>query len=620
MSSLPANLNNRYLSFRLFVLSFLCLVPFWAKAIDINILEDKDCKLTARQVYSIYQKGDVPLLNNNKFNSGVTSSVFWLIVDVPENNPGKKLVIGNPHINRLDFYKISNGQPIFSFKTGDHYPFNHRLISHRLFVFPLSAALQHNYYLIRVDKHNESLQLTAEILTDDQFYNARLQEDIVNALFWGMLTLTIVFGTFLYISFKDILYLHYVLYILVALLWVLTDMGYAYQFLWSDYPYIASRARLFLNLAFTVTMIQFMQSFIGQTKDSRWYKPLKWIKIVNIIFAFLVLTVPHPTGSATKILYGFLILHITLDLFGLIPFVLSITDKIKERNRQAWFYLISVLVLLVCVFAELIEQAGITGPITSYFQDYGVQTGIAIEAVILNFGLASRFNQYKNEKEQLLIHINQKQNELTERIVETQEAERKKIADQLHDEVGSLLSLVSLQISSVIEHGDANRQNVVKLKKADEVLHSVTDTVRNMSHTLTPLVIERYGFKNAIIDLQKNINLAGVIKIECVIIGFEDRNKYNIHLSNDLYRIVQELVNNVIKHAEATHALIQIIGYDEMISVLIEDNGKGLTNNNLKTPGIGLAAIRSKIDYFGGQMELSQKHDGGTLVNIEIPV
>lgn len=616
----PFIFKKKNILIRLFYLLLLCLPSVLTKAADIHILEDKTRGFSAQQVYLMYSKGKVPLLKQNKFSSGVTSSVYWLIVNLPRQRFEQKLVIGNPNINRLDFYRVTNGKVVLDHITGDHYPFRQRPVNNRLFVFPLLPTEQQNFYLVRVDKHNESLQLDAEVVSDAEFYNGMTEENLINALTWGILLLIIVFGTFLFISVKDKLYLYYVLYILSALLWVLADTGYGFQLLWPEYPDFANRARLFLNLCLTVTIIQFMQAFIGQSSDSRWYKPLQIIKIINIIFAVLVLTVPFPTGDANQALYVFLVIHLTIDAFTLIPFLLSIIEKVRTNNRQAWFYLISVLALMVCIFAELFEQAGVTISNTSYFQDYGVQTGIVIEAVILNFGLAIRFNRYKNDKEQLLIKINQKQNELTERIIETQESERKKIAGQLHDEVGSLLSLASLHISSVIDQNKGSQETVLKLKKADEVLHSVTTTVRNMSHTLTPLAIERYGFKNAIIDLQNTINLAGVLKIECIIIGFEERDKYNIHLLNDVYRIVQESVNNIIKHAEATHALIQVIGYDEIISVMIEDNGKGLSSSIVKKPGIGIAGIHSKIDYFGGRIEWSEKRDGGTLVNIEIPV
>jgi len=253
--------------------------------------------------------------------------------------------------------------------------------------------------------------------------------------------------------------------------------------------------------------------------------------------------------------------------------------------------------------------------------NFGVQTGLVIEIIVLNFGLAHRFNSYKNEKETLLIEVNKKQNELTERIIETQETERRKIADQLHDDVGSMLSLAILQISTVIDKETSEDKSKINLEKSMKVLYTVSDTIRNMSHTLTPLAIEKYGFKNAIIDLVGSINLTNKIHVEYVILGFENTENYTSNFLNDMYRVVQELLNNMIKHSEASHCLIQLIEHDDALSLLIEDNGKGLKNELLEVKnGVGLTNIKSRVEYFKGQIELSEKVEGGTLINIEIPI
>jgi signal transduction histidine kinase len=142
-----------------------------------------------------------------------------------------------------------------------------------------------------------------------------------------------------------------------------------------------------------------------------------------------------------------------------------------------------------------------------------------------------------------------------------------------------------------------------------------------MSHSLTPLAIEKYGFRNAVVDLIASINLAKKIQVEYIILGFENPKNYKSNLLNDLYRIIVELLTNVIKHSEASHCLIQLIEHEDVLSILIEDNGKGMQNDLvvLKS-GMGLNNIKSRIEYFNGRIELSEKIEGGTLVNIEIPV
>ncbi len=209
--------------------------------------------------------------------------------------------------------------------------------------------------------------------------------------------------------------------------------------------------------------------------------------------------------------------------------------------------------------------------------------------------------------------------EVMQGAIDAEENERYKIADQLHDETGGMLSLASLNISSALEKGDADNLSNEKLKKAHEILTTVSTSIRDISHRLTPLVIEKYGFRKAIEDMDHTINLSGKIKFQTVIIGFDDAAKYPVSLLNNIYRIIQELVHNILKHAQATKAMLEVVEHEDSISVIAEDNGIGISDYTA-AKGKGLEAIQSKIAYLKGRMEINRKNDRGTLIVIEIPV
>jgi len=449
-----------------------------------------------------------------------------------------------------------------------------------------------------------------------QLFQKSTKENLIAGILWGIIILVIVFVCFMYVTVREKLYLHYLLYLLTAALWIAADKGYGYQFFWPEFPDFANRARPVFNALLNIVFIQLMQSFVNQSRESPFYKPLYIIKIASFILSLCFLFLPTIFHAFSFWFLGGLLL---LGASTVIIILLSLVEQIVKKNRAAWFYSISIFMLVVFSVAELIIHSGRANYELYYLSNFGIQTGLVIEIIILNFGLAYRFNSYKNEKETLLIEINKKQNELTERIIVTQETERRKIADQLHDDVGSMLSLAILQISTVIDREKS--QDNINLEKSMKVLGSVSDTIRNMSHTLTPLAIEKYGFKNAIIDLIASINLTNKIKVEYVILGFENTENYTSNFLNDMYRVVQELLNNMIKHSEASHCLIQLIEHDDTLSLLIEDNGKGFKNDLLKVKkGVGLDNIKSRVEYFKGQIELSEKVEGGTLINIEIPI
>lgn len=602
----------RYLSILLFI-----ILSDTAVASDIYIYKDQRNTLSSQQILEIFKQGKAEKLPDGSFNPGFTKSVYWLIIRASPEILNHKLVIGNAHINKIEFYVSEKKGTHLKYITGDHFPFRQRPIINRLFIFPLEAAVQ-SVYLIKIDKRAESLQLNAKILSSEQLFQKSTKENLIAGILWGIIILVIVFVCFMYITVREKLYLHYLLYLIVASLWIAADKGYGFRYLWFEYPDFANRARPVFNAALNIMIIQLMQSFVNQGRESNFYTSLHITKIASLVLALCFLLLPTAFHSYS---YWFLGALLFLGALTVILVVLSLVEQIIMRNRAAWFYMISIFMLIVFSVAELIIHSGKSSHELYYLSNFGIQTGLVIEIIILNFGLAHRFNSYKNDRETLLIEVNKKQNELTDRIIVTQETERRKIADQLHDDVGSMLSLAILQISTAIDKGKSENQSEINLEKSMKVLGTVSDTIRNMSHSLTPLAIEKYGFKNALIDLIANINLTNKIRVEYVILGFENTDNYSPNFLNDMYRVIQELLNNMIKHSEATHCLIQLIEHDDTLSLLIEDNGKGLNNEHLNGKnGVGLNNIKSRVDYFKGQIEISEKVEGGTLINIEIPI
>lgn len=209
----------------------------------------------------------------------------------------------------------------------------------------------------------------------------------------------------------------------------------------------------------------------------------------------------------------------------------------------------------------------------------------------------------------------QQQIDLMMGVMEAEANERRTIADQLHNEVNPLLSVASLNVSSALEHTAANPQ----LRKAQDMLTRVSSTVRGISHRLTPQLIEQQGFRRAVEELAESINLSEKVQLKTILIGFDE--PLPVLFLSDLYRIVQELVQNVIRHAEATEATVEIVEHDRHVTIIVDDNGVGIPSD-YEGDGQGLQTIRAKVALRHGQMDAQRKPDGGTLVvidNLELP-
>ncbi len=246
---------------------------------------------------------------------------------------------------------------------------------------------------------------------------------------------------------------------------------------------------------------------------------------------------------------------------------------------------------------------------------------IILVLAALSFVLLLRWRQSKERHNAQLQLLAQRQRiETSKALRQAEEEERKRIASKLHDEVGALLSVAKLNIDQLEKDlFVADSGATIKLVTAQKLLGDVSDTVRGISHTLMPVAMEKYGLKAALLDLINAINSSGKLKIEEVIEGLEDTGSWSEDFQLGLYRIVQEILNNIIKHAQASHVLVQIINLDNAVTIYMEDNGKGFDDAE-KREGLGLRLLKSNIEYLNGVIEINGQKNKGTFVLIEVPL
>jgi two-component system, NarL family, sensor kinase len=214
-----------------------------------------------------------------------------------------------------------------------------------------------------------------------------------------------------------------------------------------------------------------------------------------------------------------------------------------------------------------------------------------------------------------------RQQELRNRaIIEAEEKERKRIARDLHDGVGQMLSAAKLNLSNLegyLKKGPQNQWDMIK-NSMDLVDDSVKE-VRQVSHNMMPNALIQFGLVRAVRDFISRISSSESLKIDLEVIGLSDRLEPTTETV--LYRVLQELVNNVIKHSEANHLSIQVIRHDTELTVMLEDNGKGFdTNLVTEGKGIGLNNIISRINFLNGRVDFDSAPGRGTTVTIEIPL
>ncbi len=202
-------------------------------------------------------------------------------------------------------------------------------------------------------------------------------------------------------------------------------------------------------------------------------------------------------------------------------------------------------------------------------------------------------------------------------MIEFQESERTRIASDLHDRLGSILSAVKLNFASVREQlNRIDSDQKQRLTVVTGLIDEAATEVRRISHDMASSVLANFGLLHAVYDLKNALETSGKIKIEVFEHGMDKRLSSAQEIN--IYRIIQELVSNSLKHAKATQIDIHFTKEEEMLTVIVEDNGIGFPKEKRPNSGIGLANIEKRINDLDGSFTLDSNPKSGTTAIIEL--
>lgn len=217
-------------------------------------------------------------------------------------------------------------------------------------------------------------------------------------------------------------------------------------------------------------------------------------------------------------------------------------------------------------------------------------------------------NRQKRKAAQLVIEQEQLRNRA---VITAEDEERKRIAKDLHDGVGQQLSAVKMNLSAY-----SSNNNTRQLTDIMNMLDDAVKEVRSVSHSMMPNALLHAGLASAIRDFMNNVALSGKIQVDVQLIGIKERLEEKKETT--LFRIIQECVTNIIKHAEASRLTLQLIHHPEHLTLMIEDDGKGFVVKASRG-GIGIKNIESRVAYINGTLDIDSHPGRGTTITVEIP-
>lgn len=204
-------------------------------------------------------------------------------------------------------------------------------------------------------------------------------------------------------------------------------------------------------------------------------------------------------------------------------------------------------------------------------------------------------------------------------MIEGQEKERQRIANDLHDHLGSLLVTLKLHFQNLKMRKDRFQEDGDRLmKQTDDLIDEAYHQVRRIAHMKNAGVNAREGLLPAVRNFAAKVSASTRILIEVEEHGMDEKLENTLEVT--IFRIIQELIANIIKHSEATEAVIHLTNHGDMINLLVEDNGQGFEPEKIKVKeGMGLHSIQRRIELLGGSVDIESIPSRGTTIITNIP-
>lgn len=246
---------------------------------------------------------------------------------------------------------------------------------------------------------------------------------------------------------------------------------------------------------------------------------------------------------------------------------------------------------------------------------------IGAAATLLIISLLSYRNYKQKQKlQQQRISELEKEKQLmaTEAVLRGEEQERTRLAKDLHDGLGGMLSGIKYSFQTMKGNLVMTPENAQAFERGMDMLDSSIKEMRRVAHNMMPEALVKFGLDTALRDFCNDINQSGALEVNYQSIGMKEA-KLEHTSAVTIYRIVQELINNTMKHAAAKTAIVQVSKTNEVITVTVEDDGVGFNPVLLQqAKGIGWSNIRSRLEYLKGKLDIQSEPGKGTSVHIEL--
>lgn len=539
----------------------------------------------------------------------IHDQTLWIRIPLAifrNEKPIALISIENPHINFLKCWFMRGDNIVWESRVmGDHLPFDAREIPDAGFSFSLPQGYETRQLevVFALDKRKSKMEIPLYFSTMDDISIRKESEGAGMGFLLGFISLLALIQIYLLVSTGDKAHAWYTLYLLIITGYLLADKGLLFKYVFPGTPDFNDLLRpMFLTLClqpvmmFYRTLLQLKQTMPIHDRIIKW--------ILGLHFLLMVIGFSsRPTEDYTAQHFWISIISVVSPAILIIFLWITVTAT-RRKIPLAGYAAFSLAGLSLFILLFSLHQNDRLPDILA-ITSHGQYAGMLLDGVVMTFALIHRFLSFKRRNRELRQQIREQQEIIFREVAQWQHREMNRISHFLHDSLGSSLALIRLE-TDYMELSEENRRAL------SEKIHRLGADIRQMSHNFSTRLLEEKGVKTIVEEQIHRLRQIHDIDIQLEWIGND--NSIRFHYQMVMYLIVQELLRNLIRHARAARANLQILTAESRVYIYMEDDGVGATNTE---GGIGLRHIRDLVELLRGSFNIHTATGQGFSISIE---
>ena len=554
---------------------------------------------------------------SNQVNFGLTGSEYhYLFIKLSAANAlsNQCISIDNTSIDTIMIYRVfPGGKAQLLYQGGALMPYKNK--HYNWHTAAVEIGIAPSYYLIATKASQKNINYQYQLFDKDTLQSNYEAYNKYVFSYCGVIVMMLSIVIIAFFLFHRFEFGLYAAYIICFSSWVLAHYGRIFPALYPETPVFNLVIKPVTSLGAGLLLIAVLRLVFLQQLRQQHPRVLQCIGIIlygmgTLIVCMLLFLLPHPNAA----LNNALIIAWHIGLIISIIVVLFLPLLFFTTNKTARIFLIAVTVVALMASVQIIATLGY---ISNFFiNEHGMAVGSLLEISIMACGLFYSLLEQMKEKEKHLLALEQEQTDTLKKLITVKDNERKRIAADLHDNLGPLLAALKINFRRIIQR-PANLQEDLA-DKTEAIIDDAIAEIRNVAHNLMPKGLSSNGLINTLNEYFENTQQ---LYSKNILFTHHVSEQLNAELQTNLYRIICELVLNAARHSKAAFINVHIQCSKGKVTLSVYDDGQGFIKQQQQAKQtLGLQSAESRVHYLKGAFSLQTQNGKGTIIDIEIPV